>query len=124
LTHDYIFGDVFDWLKRFARSKQKFDLVILDPPSFSTTKHSRFSVEQNYSDLISLAASVTSPSGHILACANTAEISVRSFKTKLQAGLVNHSARIISTAHEPEIDFPVAIGNEPYLKVCLVKMMS
>ena len=36
--HDFVFGDVFDWLARFARRGETFDLVILDPPSFSKTQ--------------------------------------------------------------------------------------
>jgi 23S rRNA (cytosine1962-C5)-methyltransferase len=119
---DYIFGDVFDWLKRFARAKQKFDLVILDPPSYSTTKQSRFSVERNYNELMALAAAVTVPGGHILACANAADLPIKIFKAKLLAGLEGYPARVISTAQEPEIDFPVAPGAHPYLKVCLVRV--
>lgn len=121
-SRDYIFGDVFDWLNRFGRAKQKFDLVILDPPSFSTTKQSRFSVEQNYPELIALAAAVTTPGGHVLASANTADLPLKTFKAKLQTGLADHSAQIISIAHEPEIDFPVAADTNPYLKICLVKI--
>src|SRR5512138_3555247 len=31
---DFVKGDVFDWLKRFSKRGQKFDVVILDPPSY------------------------------------------------------------------------------------------
>lgn len=119
---DYIFGDVFDWLKRFARSGQKFDLVILDPPSYSTTKQTRFSVERDYDTLIALAATVTAPGGHILACANAAELPLSTFTTKLRSGLANHRARILSTSHEPALDFPVIPGAFPYLKAALIKL--
>jgi len=118
---DYIFGDVFDWLKRFARSGQKFDLVILDPPSYSTTKQSRFSVDRDYDSLIALATAVTAPGGRILACANSAELPLSTFTTKVKAGLIGHRAEIIATAQEPKIDFPVAEGEFPYLKVCRVQ---
>ncbi len=121
-TKDYIFGDVFDWLKRFARIGQKFDLVILDPPSFSTTKQLHFSVEKDYDRLVALAATVTAPGGHILACANAAEMPASAFANKVRAGLTNVKARIVATAHEPEIDFPVAAGGQPYLKVCRIEV--
>lgn len=34
-AHDFIFGDVFDWLKRLGKKQRQFDVVILDPPYFS-----------------------------------------------------------------------------------------
>ena len=120
-SKDYIVGDVFDWLKRFGRRGQTFDLVILDPPSFSTTRETRFSVQQNYAELAALAAGVTAPGGWLLACANSAELPVRSFKAKVQEGLEGFTARIVQMAHEPEIDFPVAPGASPYLKISLIK---
>jgi 23S rRNA (cytosine1962-C5)-methyltransferase len=119
---DFIVGDVFDWLKRFGRRGQTFDIVILDPPSFSTTRETRFSVQNNYAELVTLAANVTAPGGWLLACANSAELPVRSFKARVQEGLEGVPGRILQTAHEPEIDFPVAPGASPYLKICLVKM--
>ena len=30
--HDWIYGDVFDWIPRLARRGETFDIVILDPP--------------------------------------------------------------------------------------------
>jgi hypothetical protein len=32
------------------------------------------------------------------------------------------AAKIVETRHEPDLDFPVAPGAQPYLKVCVVKM--
>jgi 23S rRNA (cytosine1962-C5)-methyltransferase len=121
---DYIFGDVFDWLKRFARSGQKFDLVILDPPAFSTTKQTRFSVDQDYNSLIALAATVTTPGGCILACANAAELPAPAFKTRLQAGLQGYPSEIVSLSHEPAVDFPLAPGREAYLKCARIRLKT
>ena len=41
--HDFVYGDVFDWLARLAKRNERFDLVILDPPGFSRTKSRTFS---------------------------------------------------------------------------------
>ena len=118
---DFIAGDVFDWLKRFGRRGQKFDLVILDPPSYSTTKQTRFSIQNDYARLAALAAPVIAPGGWLVACANTAELSLRAFQTRLRAGLGNYPARIARVFHEPAIDFPVPVGGQPYLKICAVR---
>ncbi len=112
--HDFIFGDVFDWLARFARQKQRFDMVILDPPSYASTKKSRFRVSHDYAALAELARNVTAPGGMILACANARELS--------QAALVAQLRRAAPQARQhnayiPALDFPTPTGEEPYLKI-------
>jgi 23S rRNA (cytosine1962-C5)-methyltransferase len=49
--HDFVYGDVFDWLARLAKRDERFDLVILDPPGFSRTKSRTFSAARDHSDL-------------------------------------------------------------------------
>lgn len=117
---DFIFGDAFDWLKRLGRRGQTFELVILDPPSFATTRTSRFSVSQDYAALVALAAPLVTPGGWLLACANAAELPERAFVKQLRAGLAGRPARLNLT-HEPEPDFPVAPGQRPYLKIAAVR---
>ena len=46
--HDFVYGDVFDWLARLAKRDERFDLVILDPPGFSRTKSRTFSAARDY----------------------------------------------------------------------------
>lgn len=118
---DFIFGDAFDWLARFGRRGQRFDLVILDPPAFSTTRRTLFSVRRDYADLAASAARVVAPGGWLVACANSAELALPAFHKQLRAGVTGHPARIARTTHEPELDFPVARGENPYLKVAFVR---
>jgi 23S rRNA (cytosine1962-C5)-methyltransferase len=120
--HDFVFGDVFDWLARFARRGEAFDLVILDPPSFSKTKTGRFSAAKDYAQLAELAAKVVAPGGQLLACSNLAELPWRAFRERVLAG-VNAAGRTGSIAgvyREPGLDFPSP--GEPYLKMALVQL--
>lgn len=119
---DFVVGDVFDWLRRFARRGQRFDIVILDPPSFSTTRESRFSVERDMAGLVSLAAAVTQPAGWLVAATNHHQISSRAFRARVSAGLAQINARIVHALHEPEVDFPLAAGAQPYLKVLICQI--
>ena len=124
---DLIFGDVFDWLRRFQRRGQTFDLVILDPPSFATTRKTRFAVERDYAGLVALAAPLVAAGGELLACANTHTLPVRTFTALVQAGLEQagaRGARLGGVRHEPEADFPVAAGEQPFLKVCPVRFAA
>jgi 23S rRNA (cytosine1962-C5)-methyltransferase len=119
---DFLKGDVFDWLKRFGKRGQKFDVVILDPPSYSTTHETRFSVERDTARLVALAAPVVQPGGYLIACTNYEQLSQRGFVSRVREGLAGTAAKIVETRHEPDLDFPVASGMQPYLKVCVVKM--
>ena len=118
---DFVKGDVFDWLKRFGKRGQKFDVVILDPPSYSTTHESRFSVERDTTRLVALAAPVVQPGGYLIACTNYEQLPPRGFVSRVREGLAGVSAKIVETRHEPGLDFPAASGAQPYLKVCVVR---
>jgi 23S rRNA (cytosine1962-C5)-methyltransferase len=122
---DLIFGDVFDWLKRFWRAGTIFDGLILDPPSYATTKKRRWVLERDLGELIALATPLVAPGGWLLACANTHSLPQRSFVAQLQSGLAQagiSNAKLGPVEHEPALDFPAAPGEQPYLKICRVTL--
>jgi len=122
--YDFVYGDVFDWLGRLARRGQTFEMVILDPPSFSRARGRRFQAARDYGQLVTQAAGVLSPGGLLLACCNLAKLSPQAFRRQVLAGLAEagRSDRVIDTYHEPAVDFPVAPGRKPYLKVLAVEV--
>jgi 23S rRNA (cytosine1962-C5)-methyltransferase len=113
---DFIYGDAFDWLRRYARRGQAFDVVVVDPPSFSSTP---FSVTRDYPRLVAAAARVVAPGGVLLAATNHAQTSEARFDAWLREGLslAERRGHAIVRWHEPSVDFPVARGGRPYLKV-------
>lgn len=115
--HDFVYGDAFDWLARFARRGQRFDVVIVDPPSFSSTP---FSVTRDYPRLAEAAARVVAPAGILVAATNHAGTSDERFDAWLQNGLTRagRHGQLARRWHEPSADFPLAAGRKPYLKVC------
>lgn len=121
---DFVDGDVFDWLGRFARRNQQFDVVILDPPSYSTTHKTRWSAEQHYDKLAALAAKVVSPGGLLLTCSNHAGLSRRSFRQMVLKGVeqAERKAEVSGVYHEPELDFPRAGETEGYLKILALRL--
>jgi 23S rRNA (cytosine1962-C5)-methyltransferase len=120
-AHDFIYGDAFDWLARFARRHQVFDLVIVDPPSFSSTP---FSVTRDYVRLVESALGVVAPRGTLVAATNHTATSARRFEDWLDDGLARagRSGQIVERWHEPALDFPVPTGGRPYLKVCALEL--
>jgi 23S rRNA (cytosine1962-C5)-methyltransferase len=117
--HDFVFGDAVDWLARFARRDTRFDVVIVDPPSFSTGPSGAFSVERDYARLAEAAARVVAPGGMLLSATNHAGLSDQQFERRLGAGLAAAGRRgqLRHRWHEPLPDFPIAPGGRPYLKV-------
>jgi 23S rRNA (cytosine1962-C5)-methyltransferase len=115
-ARDFIFGDAFDWLRRFARRGQTFDTVIVDPPSFSSTP---FSVTRDYARLAEAAARVVTRGGTLLAATNHAATSDERFDRWLIDGLAaaERAGHIVASWHEPAEDFPIPEGGRPYLKV-------
>ena len=102
--YDFISGDTFDWLARFAKKDETFDLVILDPPGFATTKSSRFTAERDYHRLVAAAQQVIAPGGRLLAMCNV-EQSTRAFEEQLVRGVGSRKSREVIRFGASELDF-------------------
>ena len=115
IPHFFCRGDSFDWLRRLAKKGLQYDLVILDPPSFSRNQEGKlWRVEKDYASLVTAALAVTKPGGQLLGSTNHHGISSRQFQDWLQAGAVDagRSIKKFEWAGAPE-DFT----GERYLKV-------
>lgn len=56
-AHEFLAGDAGDFLRRFARRGRRFDLVVLDPPSFSRDRAGNvFRLARDLPELVRLAA--------------------------------------------------------------------
>jgi len=116
--YDFVYGDVFDWLGRLARRAARFDLVIADPPSYSTVKGRRFAASRDYAALAEACARVVAPGGLLLCCSNEARQSRRAFQAACLHGIAaaGRAACVRSYDGAPEIDFPRQPGEEGHLK--------
>jgi len=102
--HEFVYGDVFDWLKRFAKKGRRFDLIVLDPPTFSRDRNGRvFRAETDYGELLELALTVCTKDGQLLCCTNSHRLPRAGFERILRAKLPK-SATTVDFAM-PE-DFP------------------
>jgi 23S rRNA (cytosine1962-C5)-methyltransferase len=116
-THGLVADDVFAWLVRAARKKERFDLILLDPPSYSSTRTARFVGRSDYGDLAALVMPLLAPGGVLLACSNHRQVSAARFRRFLhdaarQAGRTLVQARDVPTPR----DFPSPPGGESHLK--------
>jgi 23S rRNA (cytosine1962-C5)-methyltransferase len=87
-NHDFIYGDVFDWLGRFQRRGRTFDLVVLDPPTFSRDRKSKvFRIQEDYGHLVARAAACLNRDGLLFCSANYRGMTFDEFLRILRAAL-------------------------------------
>lgn len=102
--YDFISGDTFDWLARFAKKGELFDFVILDPPGFATTKESRFTAQRDYHLLVAAASKVIAANGLLLAMCNV-EQSTRDFDAQLTRGFGARKWNVVQRFSASAVDF-------------------
>jgi 23S rRNA (cytosine1962-C5)-methyltransferase len=113
--HDCIYGDCFDWLERLAKRGEKFDLVILDPPSSSIGKKKRrWSVKNDMHELVALAAPLVKEGGLLWTTTNSASMSPMKFARACKRGLdsVGLEGAKLERIQPMPVDFP-SIGQQP-----------
>lgn len=70
-AHETVAADVFEALRKFAGEKRRFDAVLADPPTFSSSKSSgAFSVREDYRSLARACLRVLVPGGLLVAATN------------------------------------------------------
>jgi 23S rRNA (cytosine1962-C5)-methyltransferase len=115
--HAFVADDVFSWLERAARRGERFDLIVLDPPSYSTTKRRRFVAEDDYVPLAASALALLAPGGRLLACTNHRGISrARLRRIVFDAGRA--AKREVTQVKDLSVptDYPAAPGGEANTK--------
>ena len=112
--HDCIYGDCFEWLEKLSKRGEKYDIVILDPPSTSVgKKKKRWSVKTDTAELVALAAPLVKNGGLLWTTTNCATLSPMKFSNMCEKGLkqAGVSAKLERVQPMPT-DFPF-IGSAP-----------
>lgn len=121
--HEIVATDVLPWLDRVAPKGERFDLALLDPPSFATTKKSRFSAESDYRAVAARVMRAIAPGGRLLACTNHRGIALIKLRRYLHEAARDAGRQVVQMKDLPAPeDFPPAPGNEPHLKSVLVTL--
>ncbi|MGE7689525.1 class I SAM-dependent rRNA methyltransferase [Lysinibacillus sp. NPDC097214] len=119
--------DVFNYFKYAQRHNLKFDLVVLDPPSFARTKERTFSTAKDYPKLLVDTIAITEKNGIIVASTNNASFGMKKFK-----GFIDQAFKETKTAYKivEEFNLPKdfrATREYPefnYLKVVFIQKLN
>ncbi len=109
--HQFIVDDVRPVLRRLPRRGEKFDMVILDPPTFSRTKGgAAFQVEKDFEGLIASALELTTRDARVLLSTNCESLSDQALERMARYSL--KLSRRPGTLHRqpPPADFPPGAG--------------
>src|ERR1700736_2366746 len=105
--HQFIADDVRPVSRRLTRRGEKFDMIILDPPTFSRTKGgTAFHVEKDFEDLIVAALEVADHGARILLSTNCETLNEQALERMARycLKLTSRSGEIIR--QQPPDDFP------------------
>jgi 23S rRNA (cytosine1962-C5)-methyltransferase len=122
-NHEFIIGDVWDWLRRFQKKGRTFDIIIFDPPSFSTSKTTVFTVEKDFPKLIGHGLNLLREDGILVFSTNIARMNFSKFfqlLTKVK-DFTPKSYKLIDVSSQG-LDFPIDGTHfiEPYLKFVML----
>jgi 23S rRNA (cytosine1962-C5)-methyltransferase len=124
-SHPVIIEDIFNYFKFAQKKNLKYDLVILDPPSFAKSKQFTFSAEKDYPELLADAIRITEPGGIIIASTNAASFDMAKFKQLIGKGFNLARARfeIVETFKQPrDFKYNHAYPEGNYLKVLAIRV--
>ena len=109
--HRFLADDVLDVLPRLERRGETFDLIILDPPTFSLgNRGRRWQVEQQMGDLLLAALALTAPGASVLLSTNCTSLDRAALERMARAVLRAARRRAEFHAPPPLPDFPPGAG--------------
>jgi 23S rRNA (cytosine1962-C5)-methyltransferase len=115
--HNCVVGDAFEVIPRMARDGQRFDMVILDPPSFAKSSAEVERALASYVRIVRLGLDVLDRSGMLVAASCSSRITAEAFRdVVLDAAARSHRRLHIleQTGHAP--DHPIGFPEGAYLK--------
>jgi 23S rRNA (cytosine1962-C5)-methyltransferase len=109
--HRFLADDVLEVLPRLARRGEKFDAIVLDPPTFSRgNRGRRWQVGQHLEDLVIAAMEVAAPAARILVSTNCATIQIADLERVARFALKFHRRAGDLHREAQPADFPPGHG--------------
>ena len=122
--HDFIYGDVFAWLRRLANKQRRFDLILLDPPTFSQSKESGvFRAQKDYGRLVASALPLLQSGGVLFASTNAADWLPEAFLAAVRAPIAEAGLKCVQEHYAPQPpDFPISRQEPAHLKTVWLRL--
>ncbi|MEP4651810.1 MAG: class I SAM-dependent rRNA methyltransferase, partial [Ilumatobacter sp.] len=109
--------DAFDALGQLSRAGRKFDLVVVDPPSFAQTAATVGRARAAYAKLTKLAIGLVEDGGILMQASCSSRVTTTDFYDTVTEAAEEHGATFTElrrTGHD--VDHPVTFDEGEYLK--------
>ncbi|MDD4931910.1 MAG: class I SAM-dependent rRNA methyltransferase [Methylacidiphilaceae bacterium] len=121
---DWVEENVFDWLRKAQQTKKQYDLIVLDPPSFTKTKAQRPAALRGYHELHLRALRLLAPGGILASFCCSHHFGLSEWKELIGRASweANVDLRLRKTLGQ-SLDHPIllTIPETEYLKGCLLE---
>jgi len=121
----FVAGNLFDELKRRCDEAERFDLVILDPPSFVRSRARVADALRGYKEINLRAMKLLRPGGFLLTCSCSYHLQPELFRVLLTEAAVDvgRAARLLAWRGQA-LDHPslLALAETDYLKCALLQL--
>ncbi len=116
-------GDAFDVLTTLAKRDERFDLVIVDPPSFASNQAAVDRALAAYARLTRLALAVTERGGTLVQASCSSRVTTDDFvQTVLDAAASAHREVHLTRRTEHAVDHPIGFEFGAYLKAVYLRV--
>jgi 23S rRNA (cytosine1962-C5)-methyltransferase len=116
-------GDAVRYLARAIKDKERYDTVLIDPPTFSTARGSPWTLDRDYPALIAQAAEVIPAGGVLWLAANTHELASLAKLAQKGVRTAGRTAAIIEQCGlPPEYPTVAAQPHDRYLQICVLRL--
>ncbi len=120
-THTTVAADVSTYLDEALRDGARYDLVLIDPPSFSAARHAPFAIDRDYPPIIRAACDLLVPGGDLWLATNTRGYSLTgAVQVAVPAA---RQPRLVALGGLPP-DYPTELADVDarYLQTCLLRL--
>ena len=128
--HDFIYGDAVEWMERLVKKGRTFDVVLVDPPSSSTSGRKgsgqkgkgRWVLDRDLYGLIETSLHLCAPGGTLFVSTNLHRLRWPQFLEHLAGGLVAAGRRGTIETQTLPLDHRSGPGDPPYLKAAWIHL--
>ena len=124
---EFVVANVFDYLRELRKKKEKFDMIILDPPSFAKSRSKRSAALKGFKDITVNAMKIVRNEGYIALFSCSHHIGMKDLEDVVLASAKDNRkmVEIVEFMYQ-DSDHPYILNNEfsLYLKGILFKVID
>lgn len=123
--HPFIVGDCLTVLAELTKTNKRYDIILMDPPSFSTTSKNRFTTRGGTNELVTATVQLLVEGGLLITSSNHQKVDIGEYVKEIRRGALKAGCelQVVSlTGQGSDFPYPVTFPEGRYLKyVVMVK---